>query len=196
MADTEDEFENYVEHPRFGRGPRYTERVPKASLIVEFFNRLWFKFQKEIPGTGIVADPSKQTTSSVWKPYYFDRKAVCMACKRPFLFFAEEQRFWYEELGFNLAVQCARCVECRKKVQLVRKAQQRYEKLITQIGRSPIDQMELIECYLVLIEEGVMHQRRYQDVRKYLKTIKIGDVSDDKLTDAWERVRSIEESPS
>ena len=38
--------------------------------------------------------------------HYFDAKRVCRKCERPFLFFAEEQKYWYEDLRFPLEADC------------------------------------------------------------------------------------------
>ncbi len=84
---------------------------------------------KRIPGTAIVADPSKQTRATVPVTHYFDLERSCRDCKRHFIFFAEEQKYWYEELGFGLESDCVRCTECRKKQQGIAWLKERYESL-------------------------------------------------------------------
>src|SRR5690349_12571086 len=52
-------------------------------------------------GRAIVANPARQLYCD-WSPYlaYFDKSGVCTKCGSEFIFPKEEQRYWYEELGF------------------------------------------------------------------------------------------------
>lgn len=94
-------YSDYVEHPRFGRWPRLTELNPDATDGTVFCH--WHSPPGvRVPDTAIAADVTKQSAATVPVTHYFDARRVCRKCERPFLFFAEEQRFWYEELGFPL----------------------------------------------------------------------------------------------
>ena len=108
-------FDDYVEHPLYGRVPRVTGLNPKEDFGGNVFLHWHSPEDVRIPNTAVQADTSKQPTATVAVTHYFDSKRTCRDCQRPFLFFAEEQKYWYEELGFRLDADCIRCVECRKK---------------------------------------------------------------------------------
>jgi hypothetical protein len=55
--------------------------------------------------TAVAADVSRQIFTTMPVTHYFDVKRVCRGCQRPFLFFADEQKHWYEELGFSIGRQ-------------------------------------------------------------------------------------------
>lgn len=169
MNEVEDEFAGYVEHPRFGRGPRYTSAIPRRNGLVNFLTKWYRGWRNEIPNTGIVADQEKQHAHAYVVPYYFDKKCVCRDCKRPFIFFAEEQKHWYEDLGFYIWARCVRCVDCRKKGQLVRKAHKRYQELIQQSDCTPSEHLELAEYCIAQMESGDMRPQRCDYVRSLLK---------------------------
>src|SRR5262245_27085714 len=89
-----DDYRLYVEHPRFGRGPRLTGLNPALpEYNIHWHSRLGVR----IPNTAVAAVTSKQAYAAgdgSWGspiPYYFDARRVCRDCKRPFIFFAEEQ---------------------------------------------------------------------------------------------------------
>ena len=70
---------------------------------------------KKIPDGAIVADSEKQVYGLGGPlPYYTDAERTCVQCQQPFLFSAQEQKFWYETLGFNNYSKAIRCVRCRK----------------------------------------------------------------------------------
>src|SRR5687768_13036282 len=98
MTDLRD-FEDYVEHPRFGRGPRTTGLNPKEIPLKTFFH--WHSPRGvRVDNTAIEADVARQNAPTIGVTHYFDSRRVCRTCSRPFLFFAEEQKYWYETLGF------------------------------------------------------------------------------------------------
>ncbi|RYD36326.1 MAG: hypothetical protein EOP87_05680 [Verrucomicrobiaceae bacterium] len=70
--------------------------------------------ESRIPGTAITANPAKQNYASFPFVVYFDQKKVCTDCAPPFIFFAEEQRYWFEVLRFNVNADCVRCPPCRE----------------------------------------------------------------------------------
>jgi hypothetical protein len=67
-------------------------------------------------GRAILADPAKQLYCD-WPPYlaYFDTTHECADCHDDFVFSKEEQRFWYEELGFWVQSRPKQCSNCRRK---------------------------------------------------------------------------------
>lgn len=194
----EHDYDTFVDHPRFGRRPRITGLDPKpfdpgvrlhwhsiahkeykakygASWTVpdpEDNPRLSAYVARRIPNTAIVADVERQT----WQccdpvTHYFDLAQICSDCKRWFIFFAEEQKYWYEELGFRLESGCIRCVECRKKEQGIAWVRQTYERLSHVTNRDVQQCLEMAEACLVLIEAGHFGPRRTETVRMLFNSI-------------------------
>tara|TARA_B100000745_G_C20102361_1_gene377130 strand:+ start:643 stop:1077 length:435 start_codon:yes stop_codon:yes gene_type:complete len=92
------------------------------------------RYENPIPGyeKRLVADTSKQhATDAVYAfiDEYVDTLSRCLRCKRRFYFFAEEQKYWYEDLGFWIEAKCYHCPECRIKNHKVKKLQKEYELL-------------------------------------------------------------------
>jgi hypothetical protein len=161
MAKTADIYESFVEHPRYGRGPIITGLNPDKARESRFSNR--------IPNTAIAADLSRQTPATVPIAHYYDLKRQCRGCERSFIFFAREQKYWYEHLGFSLDSDCVRCLECRKRQQGHERNQIRYEELSHVSARSTSENLEMAECCLSLVQEGIFHRRQLEHVRHLLK---------------------------
>lgn len=163
-------YSDFVEHPRFGRGPRYTttclRHVPLGYRLTTY------NAEQAIEGTAVEADLERQSPSPVPVLYYFDLRKTCIDCHRLFIFFAEEQKYWYETLGFYLDANCVRCVECRQRAQGHERQRRRYVQLLKQDQRSPAEDMEMAECLLELIDRGDFHKRRHTErVRMVLNRI-------------------------
>ncbi|NNJ24367.1 zinc-ribbon domain containing protein [Alienimonas chondri] len=197
MPQPSDRYAEFVEHPRFGRGPnlsgldpdptnpavhlhwntttraevlaRYEAAVgeawPHADLLVDF------EPAKRIPNTAIAADLAKQTPATFAVTHYFDLEGRCRDCKRPYIFFAAEQQYWYEELGFGLDSGCVRCVACRKAQQEVARNRETYETLYHVPDRDERQAFKMADACLFLIERGVFATRQFQRVRMLLNTI-------------------------
>jgi hypothetical protein len=165
-----DEWAQFVEHPRYGRRPRLTGLDPASVIGQTFFH--WHSGQGvRVPNTAIRADPSRQRPATVPVTHYFDAKRTCQDCGKPFLFFAEEQRHWYEELGFPLESDCVRCVSCRKRQQGLVRVQERYEELFHVPARTSDEQIEFAECCLALVEAGLFHRRQLEHIRSLLRAL-------------------------
>jgi hypothetical protein len=168
-----DLYEGFVDHPRFGHRPRETGLDPDASWIPTAGNpRVEFHWHSSnisrIPNTAVTADCTKQIFASVTVTHYFDEVRVCQGCARRFIFFADEQKHWYEELGFSLEAKCTRCVPCRKKEQGTAKSRQRYEELF-HIPKRTLDQsLAMAECCIELIETAHFSIRQTTRVRMLL----------------------------
>ena len=148
--DANDSFRDYVEHPRYGKLPRFTGLNHNPDNYGSFIH--WHSSRDcRIPDTAIGADTSRQHHATVHVTHYYDVKRVCRDCHRPFLFFAEEQRFWYEELGMKLEVDCVYCYDCRKLKRAHKRAQKqqqsRYIELCHQQTRSSEEDLEWLELY-------------------------------------------------
>jgi hypothetical protein len=90
-----------------------------------------------IPDTAIPAELSRQTPATYAVTHCFDSKRQCADCGKPFIFFAAEQKHWYEDPGFGLDADCVRCVYCRKRQQGIASYRQRYEELFHVQERTP-----------------------------------------------------------
>ncbi|WP_366929827.1 zinc-ribbon domain containing protein [uncultured Thiodictyon sp.] len=96
-----EDYSKFVDHPRYGRLPRMTGLNPDTNYTDVFLH--WHSAKEcRIPNTAIRADLSRQTPATVQVTHYFDVRRQCRDCDKPFIFFAEEQKYWYEILGFGL----------------------------------------------------------------------------------------------
>jgi hypothetical protein len=217
-----DKYANFVEHPRYGQRPRITGLNPSPFVagvhlhwnatstaeVAQQHERVTGKKwpygharserdSQRIANTAVRADLKRQTPATVAVTHYFDLERKCIDCRRPFIFFADEQKYWYEELGFGLESDCVRCVECRKQQQGVAQLRQRYEELCHVSPRSIAENVELAECCLTLIEQAVFTPRQLPRVRMFLNTIP--DDAEQPLRrqhdDLLARVRAVESRP-
>lgn len=161
-----EDWSQFVEHPRFGRGPRYTSgELPWGS---DHTPRLG---GAAIPGTAVKADPSRQVPSPVPALYYFDQKRVCRDCQRNFLFFADEQKHWYETLGFSLDANCVRCTDCRRQQHQIARWRRRYEELCHMTSATLDESLEWAEICLQLIEAHAFPVGKTALVRRCLNVV-------------------------
>lgn len=169
-----DEFDNFVEHPRFGRRPRITGLNPAKNLSgPDYVYPHWHSPTScRIPNTAIEADRQRQAPSTLAPTHYFDVKRVCRICSRPFIFFAEEQQHWYESLKFPLEADCRECPPCRKREQAAARAREKYNKLFHATERSPDENIEMAECCMFLIEKETFSRKQLPTVRRLLKSVK------------------------
>lgn len=166
-----DKYADYVEHPRFGKSPRLTHLNPQADYGGGVFIHWHSPEDCRIPNTAIVADTKRQKTPTIAVTHYYDVKRRCRDCDRMFIFFAEEQHYWYEVLGFGLDSDCVRCTDCRKSEQQTARLRERYELLLGEPDRTHEGTLELIGCALTLIEHSVFSHRSLERVRALLNSI-------------------------
>jgi hypothetical protein len=166
---------NYAPHPRFGDQPRITGLNPSKDdpgVYLHWHNEnsgeySWSGTSKVISGTAVLANADKQAHALYPLSHYFDLERVCLDCDKPFLFFAEEQQYWYEELKFALNADCVRCALCRKSMHVLQQVRYRYEELEGLEARSESLEHELAETRLTLIEEGVFSLKQADAVRAF-----------------------------
>ena len=192
----DDKYAEFVEHPRFGRGPRITGLDPDADdwnvnvrgigflcekkkirmheklvgKVDDFTRDLLTRSDAFIPGTALKADRARQH-SPVPYTHYYDLERKCRDCKRPFIFFAEEQKHWYETLGFDNGANAVRCPQCRKNNQALVRRLRRYEVLLKQTPRTEAETLELAECAITLLENGAFATTLCQRIRSFLKKV-------------------------
>lgn len=187
-------YNHFVEHPRYGRNPIITGLDPSPlddnvhlhwnatthqELSIRYENAVgvpWtheglfasVQANKRIPNTAVIAYPAKQTRATVPVTHYFDLERSCRDCQRPFIFFAAEQKYWYEELGFVLDADAVRCIECRKKQQGIARLRKRYQALHAIEPKSNSELRELAECCSQLVDWGVFKPQRLEFARMLL----------------------------
>jgi len=192
MPDRRRDDPDWVPHPRYGRGPRRTGLDPdpadpdvhlhwnalsgeeiaaglkRAGLERLFPTSLLFAGRR-IPGTAVAADLSRQVRATVPVTHYFDVPRTCRKCGRPFLFFAEEQKHWYETLKFPLEADAVRCVKCRAEERTLARARKRYERLANAPARTGPQDLQMVDDALTLVEEGIFGRRVLTRLRAVLK---------------------------
>jgi len=179
------DYSNYVEHPRYGRGPRFTGIQPRE--VPPGFRLTTYLSKNKIGGTAVEANLDQQTFCVVPVLYYFDLKRDCVDCGRPFIFFAEEQKHWYETLGFVVYADCVRCVECRSRGHDLERKRRRYEELFHREQRNIQETLEMAECSLALIDHGVFHHRQAERVRMLLNSLP--DDRDDAVERSYKEIQ-------
>jgi len=117
-----------VPHPRYG-----ASFIPSGFHATEDMIRdsYWgYKDERIFPDSAIPAETSLQNFLTFPRPYYVDILKLCRDCKCNFIFFAREQKYWYEELRFYIDADCVRCPECRPKERELKKRFERYSNTI------------------------------------------------------------------
>ena len=187
------DYAEHVEHPRYGKAPRFTglDPNPNSWAVHLHWNTHYFTQAqlremerlvgwrptfpddgtRMVRGTAVEADLSRQAPATVPVTHYYDVDKVCRDCGRRFIFFADEQKHWYEELGFPLEADAVRCPPCRKRLQHVAWMRERYEQLFHAPTRTTEETLEMVDCCLGLIEEGIFHRRQTERVRMLLNRI-------------------------
>ena len=160
-------LDNLVPHPRYHCLPEWA----RAGEPVLEWAEYQYRSQWIFPETALPADVEKQSSSPFPQYQYIDVLKQCRDCKRHFVFFAKEQKHWYEELGFSLDADCVRCCECRKHDQLLRNRFRSYSDLTVQEILNN-DQLEtLVSDAVILWRHGIL--TREDKVRRLLNRAKV-----------------------
>lgn len=142
----------YVNHPRFGDKPISSGY---QYSIAEIENAHWrYSSLEYFPETVIPANIEKQAYSIFPRALYVDIVERCEVCHRFFIFFAQEQQYWFETLGFWIDAHCTRCYDCRKKDREIRSMQHKYQLLVEKSDRSEAQSRELKQIALELYQLG------------------------------------------
>jgi hypothetical protein len=188
-------YSGFVEHPRFGKGPRVTGIDVADSSNGSVYCHWHSPPGIRIPNTAVVADVSRQGRATIHVTHYFDARRVCRKCGSPFLFFAEEQKHWYEDLRFPLEADCLECAPCRKDEQRVRAVREKYEALLKKTPRVEADTLELVESGLFLVESAVFSAKLLPRLRGFLRLLLL-DVEGPHFVRARELLSTIEQVTS
>jgi hypothetical protein len=78
--------------------------------------------------SSVRADVSKQNCSICPRHWYIDAAFRCARCGEIFVFRSDEQRFWYEELGFWVDSRPRQCGTCRRELREVIALRQEYDR--------------------------------------------------------------------
>ena len=144
-------LQGLVPHPRYGATVIPSGQGIGGDAVRESFWR--YANETIFPESAIRADVSRQNRSVFPRGCYVDTLKRCRKCERPFLFFALEQRHWFEVLGFWIDADCVLCPECRAVDQRLRRHFRRYSERITcpdltdrQLETLLADAVHLAEC--------------------------------------------------
>ncbi len=129
--------------------------------------------------TAVRANITNQDYSVCPRHWYVDAAFRCVRCGKNFIFSAEEQRFWYEELGFYIDSRAKRCRECRSELRELKLLQQEYDREISAALKSASElgrKKRLIDVINALDEGGVELPVKTQENRRILikQTVRIG----------------------
>jgi len=145
---------NYVPHPRYGTAP-----IPSGYKVNEDEIRRghWrLSCDRIFPETVLAADPENQNYALYPRKYYVDVERICRTCDRPFLFFAREQRYWFETLRFFVDADCVFCPQCRRESRVVQRRLRRYSDLYANPAPSRKELMFMVDDAIFLVEHGVL----------------------------------------
>jgi len=171
MKRASDRYSEFVEHPRYGRRPNITGLNPETEYGGSTFIHWHSPKECRIPNTAISADVNRQTAATVPVTHYYDVIRQCRDCGRSFIFFAQEQKHWYEDLGFGLDSNCVRCAACRKRQQGIARQRERYEELFHVPNKTTAETLEMADCCLSLIATGTFSSRQTERVRMLLNRL-------------------------
>ncbi|WP_040554686.1 zinc-ribbon domain-containing protein [Rheinheimera sp. A13L] len=142
----------YVNHPRYGNLPIPSEFSFTADEIEKGHWR--YSTLRYLSNTAIPADTSKQYFAIYPRSIYVDIEEQCELCGRLFLFYALEQKYWFEKLQFWIDAHCTRCITCRQKNQNVRKMQKCYQELMKKVIKTERETTQLKAVTLELYQLG------------------------------------------
>ena len=190
MAKKTDPFAAYVSHPLYGRRPRVSNEPIHIDRHEQFCMVSRCGAGKIFKNTAIKADMELQKGSHYLVKYFFDEDKTCIHCKRPFIFFAAEQKYWFDQLHFNIATRGQVCGECRAFAGEQKLLKLRYDQLLDRSQLTNEQTLEMAQVCLSLVESGVFHPRSVQTVQKFLNVLRVNKTSSLKvnITDFRKRI--------
>tara|TARA_B110001454_G_C12723212_1_gene435867 strand:+ start:9990 stop:10589 length:600 start_codon:yes stop_codon:yes gene_type:complete len=155
---------NVVPHPRYGSKIILSDQGTNDKPIeVTHFSFTEVRF----PESAILADKSKHNFSTMSHiNWYMDTLLDCLTCRKPFLFFALEQQYWYETLRFRVESVCLNCPNCRKTERELQQRWQRYSNLIVREQFADEELLQLAEDTVFLWQHGLLRsEQRLREIR-------------------------------
>lgn len=150
-------YKEYVKHPRYGDKPKYSNNNYSLDEILQSH---WHYDRETIfPESAIPADIGKQNYSVFPCTIYVDIEKKCRQCGRWFIFYALEQKYWYEELYFIIDADCVKCIDCRKKEQTIKLMIRDYEALVKNNNRTDTETKKLRNIALELLQLGYIRNK-------------------------------------
>jgi hypothetical protein len=124
--------DNIVPHPRYGVKvkPSGHQLTAQEARALRGLKRGTYWPETALPGA-LAADRYGATL------VYVDRLCRCIECFRPFVFYATEQRFWVQALGFHPDSTATRCTDCRRSVRKVKERRDRIEHYLRDLKDRP-----------------------------------------------------------
>jgi hypothetical protein len=161
-----------VPHPRFGDGS-----VPSGYNVPLEVIRACYCYDRPpvFPKSAIPADVSRQNYSVRPRLCYVDMLRGCRKCGRDFIFFAREQQYWYEQLGFWVEADCVHCPECRRSDHRLRQRFQRFSQAISKGNVNDEELATLVDDAVSLSEAGVLRSEQKLRRLKNLARARIPD---------------------
>ncbi len=151
-SEPQPDLDNLVPHPRYSTLPDWARpETPKLKWTGYAYRPRWI-----FPESGLQADLTRQTPATVQRDIYYDVVTRCVDCARYFVFYAREQKYWYEELNFPLCADCIRCCECRHAARDIRERFQRFELLRNQDTMTDDEVATLAEDTAILWNHGIV----------------------------------------
>lgn len=114
-----------------------------------------FSTSGKLPAGFLWGDPSRQVFGLGGPALVFGPlEKRCRACGVDFVFTAEEQRHWYETLGFFLDATAVRCSSCRVKRRRLEQARRAWELALKGVDSTATSHVAVVEAGLGLLEHG------------------------------------------
>lgn len=172
MKNETNKYDDFAEHQWYGKRPLFTDLKPKMTTADQFALPTRCGGNKRVEGTAVAADMSKQSKRSYSVKYYMDEIHQCVDCRRQFIFFAREQKYWFEELQMPIEVIGRRCFECRSADKNSKKQMKRYAAL-KHLDDPSLEEVKFMATFcLSQLEAEVFHQKQIQTLRAYLNKLK------------------------
>ncbi|QMV71397.1 zinc-ribbon domain containing protein [Comamonas piscis] len=149
---------DYVPHPRYGSEPIPSD-VKGVSTETILRSHWSYRSSDIFPESVLMADTSKQHFNVFPRECYVDMRKTCRNCQRPFIFFAAEQKHWFEVLQFYVDADCVHCPECRVQRTAAKRAFQRYSSLILLANPTQDELQQLVDAAALLHAQGTLKSR-------------------------------------
>ena len=144
----------YLNHPRYGNKPITTN----TSVTIEAIENAHWRYSrlKYFPNTVILADIKKQNYAIDPRALYVDIEEKCESCSKAFIFFAQEQQYWFEVLDFWVDSHCTHCFECRKHARYILTLRKRYDMLTSLANKTSSEKTQRKELANTLYCLGII----------------------------------------
>ena len=147
-----------VPHPRYGSVslPSGVRGISLETILSGYWG---YKTEHVFPDSVLIANPDKQNYSIFPRQFYVDILKTCRSCARPFIFFAAQQKHWFETLGFFVDADCVHCSECRAQRTTTKRAVQHYSSLVQLAQPNSNELQQLVDATVWLLTQGALKNR-------------------------------------